>query len=210
MVNETMTIHEALSELKIIGDRIETAINKNFVMANKVSNKKINGQPLEEIKKGMEANYQKVTDLIKRRNAIKKAVALSNAKTEVTIDGNKYTVAEAIELNRTGISYQESLMRTLARQLNLCELEVKRNNDLVADKAEKNAAEAVGKKESGNADEFERIRRNYIEDQSYVLVDPLGVVKKIEALEEEIATFKTKVDSALSISNATTVIEISY
>ena len=49
MTTETMTIHEALSELKIIGDRIESAIRKEFVTVNKKSNKKVNGIPIDDV-----------------------------------------------------------------------------------------------------------------------------------------------------------------
>ena len=49
MTTETMTIHEALSELKIIGDRIDNAIHKEFVTINKKSNKKVNGIPIARV-----------------------------------------------------------------------------------------------------------------------------------------------------------------
>ena len=118
MTTETMTIHEALSELKIIGDRIESAIRKEFVTVNKKSNKKVNGIPIDDVVANIESRYQKVNDLIKRRNAIKRAVSISNAKTEVIISGVTYTVAEAIEMNNSGIQYQEQLMNELTAETN--------------------------------------------------------------------------------------------
>ena len=77
-------------------------------------------------------------------------------------------------------------------------------------KAEEYAANSVGKKESSNAKDFEDTRMSYIDTNCYDLVDPLKLTQEIEKLEEEIAAFKTKVDSALSISNATTTITITY
>lgn len=210
MTTETMTIHEALSELKIIGDRIESAINKEFVTINKKSNRKVNGIPLDEVVDNIKSRYQKVNDLIKRRNAIKRAVSISNAKTEIVINGISYTVAEAIEMNNSGIQYQEHLMRELANQLNLCRKKIQMENEAVCRRAEEQAVNREGKKESSNAKEFEEVRMNYIEENSYDLIDPLKLTQEIEKLEEEIAAFKTKVDSALSISNATTTITIEY
>ena len=42
------------------------------------------------------------------------------------------------------------------------------------------------------------------------LVDPISVLKQIEQLNEQINAFEVNVDSALSVSNALTNIEISY
>ena len=210
MTTETMTIHEALSELKIIGDRIDNAIHKEFVTINKKNNKKVNGIPIDDVVTNIESRYQKVNDLIKRRNAIKRAVSISNAKTEVVISGVTYTVAEAIEMNNSGIQYQEQLMNELTRQLSNCRTRLQMENDNVYKKAEEYAANSVGKKESSNAKDFEDTRMSYIDTNCYDLVDPLKLTQEIEKLEEEIAAFKTKVDSALSISNATTTITITY
>lgn len=210
MTTETMTIHEALSELKIIGDRIDNAIHKEFVTINKKSNKKVNGIPIDDVVANIESRYQKVNDLIKRRNAIKRAVSISNAKTEVVISGVTYTVAEAIEMNNSGIQYQEQLMNELTKQISNCRTRLQMENDNVYKKAEEYAANSVGKKENSNAKDFEDTRMSYIDTNCYDLVDPLKLTQEIEKLEEEIAAFKTKVDSALSISNATTTITIEY
>ena len=44
MTTEKMTVHKALAELKVIGDRITNAISTGvFCRANKHSNEKING-----------------------------------------------------------------------------------------------------------------------------------------------------------------------
>lgn len=46
---ETMTVHKALAELKLLDSRIEKAITENIgCAANKHSNDKINGVPLDE------------------------------------------------------------------------------------------------------------------------------------------------------------------
>ena len=95
---EQMTVHKALAELKIIDSRIENAISGGtYVVANKHSNTKIHGVTIDEFKTQMKSDFQKVTDLIARRNAIKRAVVASNATTKVKVGNVEYTVAEAIE-----------------------------------------------------------------------------------------------------------------
>lgn len=205
-----MTIHEALSELKVIGDRINTAINHTFVASNKHTNKKINGMTIEEFTNDIQSAYQKVNDLIKRRNAIKKAVVLSNAVTKIEINGLEMTVAEAIEMNNSGIEYKEQLLSQLSRQLSLCNKSVNDNNIKAENAADKFVTDTFGNKDNTNAAEIEIARKSYIEAQSYELINPLNLQKEIENLNDEISKFKTKVDSALSVSNAVTTINIDY
>ena len=210
MTNEIMTIHEALSELKVIGDRINTAINHSFIAANKHTNKKINGMSIEEFENDVTSAYQKVNDLIKRRNAIKRAVVFSNAVTKVNISGTEMSVAEAIEMNNSGIEYKELLVSQLTRQLNLCNKNVNDNNVRAENDADKFVTDTFGNKDTANAAEIEAARKSYIEAQSYELINPLNLQKEIEKLNDEISKFKTKVDSALSVSNAVTTIIIEY
>lgn len=61
-----MTIHKALAELKIVDDRIISAINGGtYCVANKHSNEKIKGVPVKEYEGVMQGYYDKATDLIK-------------------------------------------------------------------------------------------------------------------------------------------------
>ena len=58
MTTEKMTVHKALAELKIVDDRIVSAINGGtYCVANKHSNDKIKGISLEEYKKTMQGCY---------------------------------------------------------------------------------------------------------------------------------------------------------
>jgi hypothetical protein len=54
------------------------------------------------------------------------------------------------------------------------------------------------------------LRKTYIENNTYDLIDPLDVAKIMEALDAEINEFNAEVDAALSVSNALTVIEFEY
>lgn len=210
---EKMTVHKALAELKIIDDRIISAINGGtYCLANKHSNEKIKGVPVEEYKSVMQGYYDKVTDLIKRRNAIKRAVVLSNATTKVTINGIEYTVAEAIEMKNHGVEFDEKLLKMLDKQYNkeLAEI-LLHNGDNLEKRAEQYVIGIYGSKEGKtNTDDFEKTKRDFVTANSYELLDPIKILDKINELEEKIASFKAEVDAALSTSNAVTEIEISY
>ena len=210
---EKMTVHKALAELKIVDDRINSAINGGtYCVATKHSNSKINGISIEDYTKVMQGYYDKATDLIRRRNAIKRAVVLSNATTKVTINGAEYTVAEAIEMKNHGVEFDESMLSVLRNQYNKAQAEIlKQNSDDLEKRAEQYVIGIYGSKEGKtNTDDFEKTKKDFINANSYELIDPIKILDRINELEESIANFKAEVDSALSVSNAITEIEISY
>lgn len=207
-----MTIHKALCELKILDSRINNAISSaRFCLANKHSNEKVNGVTVEEYQETMKASYNKASDLIRRREAIKRAVVLSNAKTIVKIGGKEYTVAEAIEMNNHGIDLKLQLKNAMKKQYDSAMTAIISKNSVVDDKATEYVVGLFGQKESKTAnEEYEKARKSYIEANTMELIDPVNILEKIEALEVEIADFTTEVDSALSVSNALTEITVEY
>lgn len=214
MTNEKMTVHKALVELKTIDARIEKTIrDASFVIANKHSNQKISGQSITEYSEAAKSAFQKAEDLTARRNAIKRAVVLSNAKTEVNIGGAIYTVAEAIEMKNHGVYFWQKLLDKIVLDYNNARREADRNN---GDRLEARADEHVKNMFDGKVDmknlseEALNARNQFIANQTYELIDPLKAKEKIEMLENKINSFMVEVDSALSVSNALTEIEISY
>lgn len=213
MTTETMTIHKALAELKVLESRImKTVGDGTYCVANKHSNEKINGVSVEDYKKVMQGAYDKAIDLIDRYKAIKKAVTLSNAKTVVTVGNEEYTVAEAIWMKNHGVEFDELLLYELREQYNKAQAKIlKQNGNDLEQRAEQYVVGIYGSKEGKtNTDDFEKTKQDFITSQTFELVDPIGILEKIEVLEEKISTFKAEVDAALSTSNALTVIEVNY
>lgn len=211
--SEKMTIHKALCELKIIGDRIYKEQNSMpFVFVNEQSNKKVQGINLPDYIKLIESAHQSTVDLIARRDAIKRAVVLSNATTTVMVGGKQYTVAEAIEMKNHGLEFYKKLLQKMVFEM--------RN-------AKTNAENANGKNLEARADGYIRNlygatdmksltqeateeREKFIKQHTSELVDPLKLDAKIAELEKFIYEFSIDVDAALSTSNAVTEIEICY
>lgn len=217
MTNEKMTVHKALAELKVIDDRIANAINAGtYVIANKHSNEKIKGMTIDAFKNEMKASCQKVTDLINRRNAIKRAVVLSNAATKVKIGSDEYTVAEAIDAKNHGMEFKAMFKRVIATQNNYAQSEIIRNSgEAIEKRAEQYVlsviqAQPKDAKMSVDSTAMQALRKDYIQNNTYDLIDPLNVGKLLEDLTNEIDEFNTEIDAALSVSNALTVIEIEY
>ena len=214
---ETMTVHKALAELKTMDDRISKAIRETtYVLAVKHSAEKINGMTVANFKEKMRSGYQKATDLIARRDAMKRAVVLSNATTKVKVGENEYTVAEAIEMKNHGMEFRSALLRQMNSAYVTAQNELNRNSgETLEKKAEKYvldviAAQPKDSKMSVDSEAMKTLRKTYIENNTYDLVDPMDVAKIMETLDAEINEFNAEVDAALSVSNALTVIKFEY
>lgn len=217
MTTEKMTIHKALAELKTMDDRIAKAIREtSYVLAVKHSAEKINGMTVSNFKDKMRSGYQKVADLIARRDAMKRAVVLSNATTKVKIGDNEYTVAEAIEMKNHGMEFKSDLLRQMNLAYTTAQNELIRNGGEVLEKKAEQyvlaviAAQPKDSKMSVDSDAMKTLRQTYIDNNTYDLVDPMDIAKVMEKLDAEINEFNAEVDAALSCSNALTVIEFEY
>ena len=214
MIQEVMTVHKALCELKMLDKRInESIMSAEFCRANKHSNVKIDGGTIAEYEAAAVSKYQSTMDMIIRRDAIKRAVVASNAATEVTIGGNRYTVADAVELRRHGLSYRRTLLQAMTLQLKRVRSTIEqKNGEELTRAADKMVEVYYGRQTDVKAitEEMKATREKFIEDNTYELLDPIRVENRIRELDKEITAFETEVDSALSVSNAVTEITVSY
>lgn len=213
MTTETMNVHQALAELKTLDKRIEKAIQSpEWVVTNKHSNAKIAGVTIKEWEADVKSKYQKAMDLIARRDAIKRAVVNSNAVTKVLIAGVEYTVAEAIDKKNHGTAFLSMLARRLAHDHTQAKMIADRENgSRLEDRADIYVKSLIGNTDTkGMTEEIKKRREDFIEAQTTDIIDPIGVIKEIERLEEEVSSFLTNVDAALSVSNAVTNIVVEY
>ena len=212
MIHENMTVHKALAELKTLDDRINSEITGSvFVRANRHNNMKIFGKTIPDFMADTESSYQSVKALINRRNAMKRAVVLSNAITKVNIGGVEYTVAEAIEMNNHGMENLVELRDCLREQYSSVKRMVESENGDKLVKACENYIQATfGTKEKINNPDIEMAQKVYMANNTYDIVTGFDIEKVIKELTDRIDAFKAEVDSALSVSNALTVIEFDY
>lgn len=213
MTKETMTIHKALAELKLLDKRIQKAVmDTKYCACVKNSTTKVNGMTVEEFKENTKSSYQRILDMIRRRDAIKKAVAKSNATTTVEIDGVAYTVAEAIWMNQAGMDAYDILYRKLNQDYASDVAQSDRNNAALDDKAEQFIISMSGSKEkvSINSEEVKAAKKAYMDSNTCSVVSGFDVKEELKALDAKINSFRAECDAALSSSNATTMIEVVY
>lgn len=212
MTTETMTVHKALAELKILDSRIGDAIlSGDFVITKKNNQDTVKGKTAEQYKTKATESYQNASDLIRRRNAIKNAVVVSNANTTVKIGDAEYTVVEAIEKKNHGMDYYVQLRDVLRQQFAKQKADLEKHNASLQQKAEQFVTGLMGGKDvKTDSAEFSNAVDTYIKSNTMTLLDPLGIEKKIEELDDMINTFLPEVDAALSVSNAVTIITVEY
>lgn len=212
MTTETMSVYKALCELKLLADRINKSISAlDPCVAMSKSPQKINGVSRADFERNAISSIDSCEDLIKRRNAIKRAVVLSNATTKITISGEEMTVAEAIEMKTNGTLFKQAMLHMLQKKYAEAKADATRANLTLDERAEKFLASMYSQKEiKVGGEEIESLRKNYIDKNTVEIVDPANAAKKIQDMEASIAAFLSEFDSALSVSNATTQITVTY
>lgn len=208
METKRLSLHRALSELKMLNGRIEAATkNVILVRANRKSNEKIDGMPIEEFKKDMQGSYDKVTSLIAYRNRLKAFVVASNAQTNVQIGTVTMTVAEAIE-RKQSIQFEKDVVEKLRRQYQRAITQVTEANEALPEKLETYLVNILGNKDKQSPDEVQLHTETFMKRNEFELVDPMNIKNIIDTLTAQIEEFESEVDAVLSESNATTFIEL--
>ena len=111
-----------------------------------------------------------------------------------------------------GISFEKMLLRDMKQQYakELAFIEIQ-NGDKLEQNANAYVMGLCGNKDMKNlSEDAEADKKKYIASNSFDLVDPLNCDQKIKELESKIDSFMAEVDSALSVSNAVTILEVSY
>jgi hypothetical protein len=199
-----MSITQALAELKLLDKRIQKALDRVTWADVKTKSHPID---TDAFKKTAHSDYQSFLDLVKRRDAMKRAVVTSNAVTQVTIGGWKGTVAEAIEY-KTSIGYKHRLLDVMRLQLLTAKEQFKTQQEAVDARLEKLLHSELGKDVKTSPETITALTNSFRENNKVELVDPLDLTERCRTLEEEIESFETNVDWVLSETNGKTLIHV--
>jgi flagellar hook assembly protein FlgD len=210
MATKTISVYRALEEKKILKDRIDKLIFKNYAYISyaKKSDKTIGGKSIEDSKKVYQSNYESIKKLIKHLAAYSSAISQSNATTAVTIAEKEYTVAEAIARYQC-LHTEMDFVNTLANQVASAQNTIKIENEklLNPEAISKYISNILGdsKKEE---EMINKLTLRYRNENEYILIDPNELSNNIDNLIEDVQKFKNEFHVALNQSNATTEITI--
>ncbi|MCP4353108.1 MAG: hypothetical protein GY795_47260 [Desulfobacterales bacterium] len=206
---DKMSIARALVELKTLDKRIEKTLqNLKPVMVMTGSKLEPGISSREEFEKSVGSLYQSLTALVERKRKIKSAVVRSNAVTMVTVAGDKMTVAEAIE-RKNSIGIEKNIRKNLAGKYSEQVKKAENHNGQIQKQLFQLLQATYSKPETEiSKDDYDRIATPFRENNEAKLVDPLGIEKELQSIEEKIDAFEAEVDITLTESNARTEIEI--
>ncbi len=203
-MTQSMSITQALAELKLLDKRIQKSVDSVQWADVKTKSHPVD---VEKFSRTAHAEYQSFLALVKRRDTIKRAVVSSNAATHVKVGTWEGTVAEAIEY-KTSIFYKKRLLDIMRAQLLTAKGQFKVQQESVDERLEKLLHSELGKDVKTSPDTITALTNSFRENNKVELVDPLDLSQKTNELEEEIETFETNVDWVLSEVNGKTMIQV--
>ena len=207
MAEKTMSIHQALAELKMYESKIYKASRADFVTSNRKGNEKIGSYTKAEYANVLKGNLDKVKALINNKKVIKSAVVLSNANIKVTIGGTEYTVAEAIE-RKNMLDLEKQLLNSMKNQYSMCSSKIEMENNNLTSRLESYLKSVVNEKDKNNPEIVKQYEKQFRDVNEYELIDPNKIADAISELEKSIEDFETEVDYKLSESNTVTQITV--
>lgn len=205
--NNKISIARALTELKVSNNKIVSAIDNGLFVTSYKGDNDITSCYLSRNDAEMKilSSVQSITDLIEHRSNIKRLIVMSNAITKVSVNDVEYTVAEAIE-KKDSIKYEQLFVRGLKAHYASITTEIDNKNDYMEESLKELLKDLAGSEK--NELTIQSTTKAYKEVNEMKLLDPAGIEKLIEKLENSIESFLLDVDVVLSESNATTFIEV--
>ncbi len=135
----------------------------------------------------------------------------------MTTSYGEFSVAGAISLRnrlRGSGSYEDdadfegNLLRKMEREFREGVQAAEAKNQKLQGTAENMRLSILGKDTKVKDEKPLEVVEAYVRENTTVLVDPLGIEKRIEALKEKRDTLLRELDTQIKVSNATTFIEI--
>lgn len=218
MTVEKMTLTRALAEAKAIDGKLDRVLQTSVFVTiaqgqaerRKTANPQLAGKTVAETEASIKSNFQSAGDLIKRYQAIKKAIIKTNAETTVTISGTVMTIAEAIE-RKSSINLEKKFLVALRQQQVANTQAVDQLNNRLNDTIEKGVTQLYGSDRAKITDEQIKVVNDAKkQDFEPTLIDPIGISAVIENMLNQIEKFDLEVNFSLSEINAKTEIEVQY
>jgi hypothetical protein len=204
MTTQQMSITQSLAELKLLDKRLSKHLDGTTWADVSTVSKPVDA---EKLKTRALSEYQSYMALVMRRDAIKRAIVLSNASTRIKIDKWEGTVAEAIE-HKKSIQYKQNLLDVMKAQLLDVRANYETQKNSVDTRLERLLQSELGKDVKTNPETITALSTSFRNNNKVELVDPLDLASKIAALESEIDSFETNVDWVLSEANGRTMISV--
>lgn len=172
----------------------------------------------EEFQQKARSAYQQIQDLIHRYQKIDEAIIVSNATTMIQTSYGEISVAAAISLrNRLKeqtrystqlTNFEEKLENKLEKEYQRFIRAAEEKNRMLNNTAENMRLSILGKENKVKEEKPLEIVNEYVKENTMELVDPIGVLDKIEESRNKRNTLLTELETQIKVSNATTFIAV--
>lgn len=211
-----LSITRALTMIKTIGKQIDDYFNQERILisalvGNKEKTAVVSIKTKSDLDKRIQSDHDTLEELVRKRQALKNAVVLSNASESIEICGKTITVVEAIEMKAL-VPTKERILKSYRNQIT----SVNKFIDSQKTDIETRIAKLIEVQTTENSTPEDKdqmmkmVRANEEGDKLPVMHDPLNLIDKAEKLEKEIHDIKEELDYVLSEHNAVTIITATY
>lgn len=215
--SKTLTVQEALNELKVLDKRIERKLGDTtyvgVVQEDKLVYPASSKGDKDKFISDAKSSIDSLLDLIAYRHALKAGVLRSNALTEVVIGDKTMTVAEAIDY-KTSIQSEKDLVQVLVNDLTKATAKMTSINDYIDMALEKKQNSLLGSdKDNKNSDVIKFLKEQAEKEKATVLELEVGkalVSDYTKAKLDSIEQFEQTVDFKLTASNVATEITVEW
>lgn len=214
-----MLICNALDERDLLRKKIVSAIRSaRFVESKRKKDPKVAGAvTVEDFEKTAKSTYQSIKDMIAYYRKLDIAITMSNANTTIkTRSGKEMTVAAAIALRKSlrgdasvDVDFDGLLISAMRQQYSSAvaqatSFDKKANMELEGYKANITGRDTTKQLDKDAIDALEKLVENLYSE----MIDPIGIEKELEKLEDEHDRLVKELDTAIKISNASTYITV--
>lgn len=224
-MKETMTIRKALAEKKLLDKKITklfSTFNPTFISRPK--EEYVGAFKVDELAEKIKADYQALNDLIKRREAINKAIFDSNAVAKITvpkfinlvIDNDATSKAATEEISIAVAINRKEYYKQLYTYLTKIKTEIAQTADVfrmtnIKNQQAAQAALEIRYKDKQNVPkDWSALLDAEIKNNAPEFNDPLDFKHKIDILIESIETYLSNIDVKLSSATEVNEITINY
>lgn len=207
---EQMTLDRAYLELKLLDQEIVNRTEQFAPVTKQKRNGKLVSTRLTQTTFNMRASagWQSLRNLMARKRRIKSAMLVANATAKVTVCGEEYTMAEAVEMKGMMAKEKEIVAETRKK----IEMEKQSIDDMHEQnnwRLAKLLEATYGAKEDPlSAEDYEAVAGPYKKDNDVELFDPLNCEGLLKELEEKADAFLASVDACIAAANLTTIIQL--
>lgn len=214
----TMTLYEALEKKKIYDKRLEKLNSHRLATIRRQgADSDTAGRSIKDmIDPSIKSSFDQTLAIIINSGILNSAINDANARIQVEIAGESYSIASAISRYRN-IDVEERYYKAILDDLNGLknEVEITNKKNLSPDAVTSYVKAAIGDSftDPAMAETIETIKNKYREDTTVEIYDPLGLTDPnsknfIEKLLDNVVSFKASFHTALTAANISNVITV--